>query len=891
MDSGRWAQIEALFQGAADLPPSEQPAYLHAASAGDQALIDEVLAMLAEDARGKSLLDRDLHDVAHAMLQGTTPSFSSTEFGPYSIQKVLGEGGMGVVYLAEREDIGSVVAIKLLRDAFLSPARRARFASEQRTLAQLEHPLIAPILDAGTLADGTPWFVMPYVEGVPITEYCRGHESTISERLRLIRAVCEAVQYAHSQAIIHRDLKPSNILVKADGTVRLLDFGIAKRLEGETPVDQTRTALRPMTLAYAAPEQIRGERLGTQTDVYSLGVVLYELLTGRLPFDFSNLSQGESEQIIVQREPTPPSAATKSMSSASGENEFILQAGKTAWSDLDVLCLTAMHKDTQRRYRSIEALTRDIDHYLKGEPLEAKPDSVRYRLGKFITRNRRALGATAAVCALMLAVIIFFVVRLSRARTLELAEATRTQRIERFMLNLFDGGDIAAGPADNLKVVTLIDRGARNAEALKAEPTVQAELYQTLGGIYQKLGKLDQADSLMHSALEQRKSLAGTDSGDVGNSLVALGLLRLDQGKTEEAERLAREGLAMNQHHLRANDPAVARAMFGLGHVLEERGNYDEAIKNLDEAVRLQSARGEITTDLSDSTNALATAQYYLGHFEAAGNLYKRALDMDTQLYGAVYPRVADDFYGLGIVQHDLGHDAQAEQYYRQALAIKQSWYGNEHPDTALIMAAVGQSLIYQKRYDEAAPLLQEAVGIQERIFGKSHPQVAQGLNILGVLELKRGHLQDAEAAFQRMADINRSAYGDRHYLVAIALMNLGQVNLEEKKYPAAAQFYSQALDRLTEKLPPGHPNTAITQNQLGHILVLEKRYKEAEPHLLAAYDVMTKQPTPPVARVQTARQDLVLVYEALQEPEKAQRYRAELAAHQAEDTSKTAKR
>ena len=889
MDSGRWAQIEALFQGAADLAPSEQSSYLQTACAGDQALMDEVLAMLSEDARGKSLLDSDLPNVAHAMLGSSPPTFSSTEFGPYRIVKVLGEGGMGVVYLAERQDIGSVVAIKLLRDAFLSPARRARFASEQRTLAQLEHPLVVPILDAGTLADGTPWFVMPYVEGVPITEYCAAHESTISERLSLIRAVCDAVQYAHSQAILHRDLKPSNILVRPDGTVRLLDFGIAKRLEGDEPVNETRTALRPMTLGYAAPEQIRGERLGTQTDVYSLGVVLYELLTGRLPFDFSNLSQGECEQIIVQQEPEAPSAIVRQMERTPGESKFILQAGKTAWSDLDVLCLTAMHKDPQRRYRSIEALARDIDHYLKGEPLEAKPDSIRYRFGKFVTRNRRALAATAAVCALMLAVVIFFAVRLSRVRSAELADATRTQRIERFMLNLFDGGDNPAGPADSLKVVTLLDRGARNAETLKSEPAVQAELYQTLGGIYQKLGKLDQADSLMNSALEQRKSLAGADSGDVGNGMVALGLLRLDQGKTEEAERLAREGLAMDRRHLRPNDPAVARATFALGHVLEERGNYDEAIKNLEEAVRLQSAHGETTTDLSDSITALATAQYYLGHYESAGALYQRALDMDTQLYGAVYPRVGDDFYGLGIVQHSLDHDARAEQYYREALAIKQAWYGNEHPDTALIMAAVGQSLIYQKKYDEAAPLLQEALSIQEHIFGKNHPQVAQGLNILGVLELKRGHLKDAAADFQRMADINRAAYGDRHYLVAVALMNLGQVNLEEKNYPAAEQFYTQALDRLTEKLPPNHPNTAITQNQLGHILVLEKRYREAEPHLVAAYEVMTKQAAPPAVRVQTARQDLVTVYESLKQPEKAAKYRTELAANTAEP-SRTAK-
>ncbi len=285
---------------------------------------------------------------------------------------------MGVVYLAERTDLGSLVAIKVLRDAWLSPARRERFASEQRTLAQLNHPSIRRLYDADTLDDGTPWFVMEYVEGIPLTEYCREHRCSIDERLQLFRAVCEAVQYAHQRAVIHRDLKPSNILVKPDGTVRLLDFGIAKQLESlEAPLgktDQTMTGLRLMTPAYAAPEQIRGDGVGIHTDVYSLGVILYELLAGQLPFDLSKLTPGEAETVIVGREPEKPSAVANETTKLPGANSGATSASKTAWADLDVLCLTAMHKDTQRRYQSVEALTRDIDHYLRGEPLEARPD-------------------------------------------------------------------------------------------------------------------------------------------------------------------------------------------------------------------------------------------------------------------------------------------------------------------------------------------------------------------------------------------------------------------------------------------------------------------------------------------------------------------------------------
>src|SRR5271155_1671544 len=310
MDSTRWERIQSLFHEVADLPEPEQRVFLKAACGDDDVLVADVLALVEEDARGASFLDRDLADVAQQVLdEATSSALPFKEFGPYRIKKALGEGGMGVVYLAERVDLGSLVAIKLLRDAWLSPARRERFASEQRTLAQLNHPSIARLYDADTLEDGTPWFVMEYVEGVPLTEYCRKNSCSIEERLKLLRMVCEAVQYAHQHALIHRDLKPSNILVKRDGSVRLLDFGIAKQIEDfDAPVDQTRTALRLMTPAYAAPEQVRGERVGIQADVYALGVILYELLAGRLPFDFAHKTAGEAATMVTTVAPEKPSA-------------------------------------------------------------------------------------------------------------------------------------------------------------------------------------------------------------------------------------------------------------------------------------------------------------------------------------------------------------------------------------------------------------------------------------------------------------------------------------------------------------------------------------------------------------------------------------------------------
>ena len=508
MDSTRWQRVQSLFHDAADMPAPQQRVFLETQCGGDAALVNEVLILLEEDAQGGSLLDGDVAEVASQILNDSpAASLPFKEFGPYRIKQALGEGGMGVVYLAEREDLGNEVAIKILRDAWVSPARRERFNAEQRTLAQLNHPSIARLYDADTSPDGTPFFVMEYVEGAPLTDFCKTQSCSIPERLRLFRAVCEAVLYAHQHAVIHRDLKPSNILVKADGSIRLLDFGIAKHLEnlGEL-VDQTITGLRLMTPAYAAPEQIRGEQIGIQSDVYSLGVVLYELLAGRLPFDLSKCTPSQAEKVLTEQEAEKPSAAGERAAASPETNGRAVTASRTAWADLDVLCLTAMHKDPQRRYQSVEALIRDVDHYLKGEPLEARPDTWHYTLGKFVRRHWQLVSAAAVVFAVLVGLVIFYTVRLTVARNAALMQAARTQRIQRFMLNLFQGGDPSAGPADDLRVVTLLDRGVQEARSLDAEPAVQAELYETLGGIYQKLGKLEQADSLMESALAKREA-------------------------------------------------------------------------------------------------------------------------------------------------------------------------------------------------------------------------------------------------------------------------------------------------------------------------------------------------------------------------------------------------
>jgi len=879
MDSARWHRIQSSFHDAADLPGTQRKAFLEATCGNDDELVAEVLAMLHQDASGHSLLDRNLADIAHETLAHPIhASLMPKEFGPYRILQLLGEGGMGVVYLADRPDLGTQVAVKVLRDAWLSPARRERFAREQRTLAHLSHPSVARIYDADTLEDGTPWFVMEYVDGLPLTDYCRQHERSVEQRLQLFRLVCEAVQHAHGHAIIHRDLKPSNILVKSDGSVRLLDFGIAKQLESlELQVDQTMTGLRLMTPAYASPEQIRGDRVGISTDVYSLGVILYELLAGQLPFDLSGLTPAEAAAVITEHEPGKPSAAAK-RTTHSEANAHALALSKTAWADVDVLCLNAMHKDPLRRYRTVEALLRDVDHYLNGEPLETRPDALLYRIGKFVGRNQRAVAASGVIFAVIVGLIAFFTVRLERARDAALAEAARTQRIEQFIANLFQGGDAAAGPSDSLRVLTIVDRGLQEAKTLDKDPRVQADLYENLGSIYQKLGKFEQADSLLRAVRDKRKSLYGADSAEVAESLTALGLLRSDQAHLEEAEQLVGQGLAMAKRHLPPKHPAIAKATLAFGKVLAQRGSYDQAINTLNEVVRLQSAPGVAPADLATSLSTLADAHYSAGHYEVCTSLYTRVLEMHRQIYGSRHPLIADDLGSLGAVQRDLGYYSEAEGLDRQALDITQFYYGNNHPKTAGRLTALAESLTYQKKYDEAVSALEQALTIQERVHGPAHPSVAEVVNELGNVASMRDNLDAAEVQFRRAADIYRTVYGDHHYLVAIALANLASIYMDKKEYPRAEQLFRDVVRRYKETLPADNINLGIVQVKLGRTLLREKHYADAESETLAGYEILIKQSSPSTSFIHAARKDLAADYEALNQPQQASRFRAELA-------------
>jgi eukaryotic-like serine/threonine-protein kinase len=869
MSSQHHQRIEELFERLVDEPPSERQRMLEEACGDDRELAERVSALLAADAEGHPILNRDVASLASELLDAGNGPALPGRFGRYVIREYLGEGGMGSVYLAEREDLGDQVALKFLHDPWSSPARRRRFASEQSTLAGLNHRYIARLYDAG-VTNGTPWFAMEYVQGLPIVEHCSRNGAGLAERLQLFRAVCEAVSYAHRNLTIHLDLKPSNILVNSSGEVKLVDFGIARHLTREgAEAEKTATGHRLLSLNYASPEQLRGEAVDVQTDVYALGVLLYELLAGRPPADLANASTAELARLIHE-EPPPLSVAVRA------HRGSVMHASKAQWKELDVLCATAVRRDKVERYQTVDRLMRDLDHFVKDEPLEARTDRPRYyRLRKFVSRNRRPVAAAAAVFAAVAALTVFFNLRLIDARDRALGSEARMQRVYGLMLNLFEGDDRAAGPAEGLRVVSLLDRGVRDVESLGKEPDLQAELRYTFGGLYHKLGHFDRAEPLLVSAWNAHKSIFGPDHPRTMRTQLALAMLRIDQSQVDEAERLVRNALDTARARNTLDEVELATATAVLGKVLATEGDYTAAVPLLEQAVKVLS-NGPGSVELSEALGDLANTHYYLGHVEASEEVNVRALSLDRQLFGERHPNVAVDLYNLGNIRLDHGDYDEGVQLFRQALDIHETWYGAAHPKTASTLLMLGRALAYQGQSNDASALYQRALVAMRAVYGENHPRFASVLSLMGDLARERNELDEAERLFFRAAAIFKDTSGEDHEFYLHQLSNLGSVYLARKQYEQAEGVLRTAVVRLNSAVPDQR-YTGLAQIRLGAALAGGKRYTEAERHTLAGYQTLRNLGNSSAAELRDASKALVDIYVALNEPAKADEFRAAL--------------
>jgi len=907
VSDARSDEADRIFEEAFDLPPEERVRLLESACGDDAALRAEVEELLAAHDIAGGILDVDpsSHDEP-----GDAP-LEVRRIGPYRVLRELGRGGMGVVYLAERDDgqFRRSVAIKLLKDGPNADELRARFTAERHILASLDHPHIAQLLDAGVTDSQGPHLVMEYVDGLPITTYCDRHRLDVRARLRLFEDVCAAVHHAHRNLVIHRDLKPSNILVTGEGVVKLLDFGIAKLQAVETstgPFPVTRTRVRVMTPEYASPEQARGAPLSTASDVYSLGVVLYEILTGRRPVDLSAIPPGWFAEVIGGREPTRPSTAVveRPEGGASGEKPLYDPDGvaemrgttpdrlrRALRVDLDAIVMMALRKEPAHRYGSANLLAEDIRRYLEGLPVLAHRGSRRYHLGKFVRRHRAAaaivvLAAASVLSGAGVALWQASVARSARDRAEtardETARAlTQSQAVTAFLVGLFEESDPQESPVDDVTARDLLRRGIGRIEGLSDQPLVQARVLEAVGRVYRSLGQLDEARTLLERALANRRAALGHEDPDVARTLTLLADVTRRQGHYAEADARAREALGIQERSLGPGALEVAETMAQLSGIAIYRGDHATAESLARRALAIHESSPEAGDSLmAESLVHLANTIRRLGKNDEAEAHLRRAVAIARRSYGTEHAASVFPLRSLAYLLGDLGRLDDAEPLLREALEVQLGKTGTGNPGYAYVLGDLADVQCRRGEHAAAVDLFEQELGILRRVFGPDYQGVA---SLLGRQAIELVHLDDldrAEATVRDALDLTSRNLGEEHQSYADLLSDLADVLRRRRLYPDAERDLRRAIAIRSRVNGPATRNVGVMRASLGRLLLELHRFPESEVELTAALAIFERSRLPEEdENFQNALRSLDALYTAWGRPAEAARYRARVPA------------
>ncbi len=861
MDQKQWANAKKILADAMERDPAQREAFVKDACRGDAGLCDAVIEWLSTADGPTGFLDPPLEGVGHHLMASSTGESEIGQLvGPYRLSEVIATGGMGTVFRAVRadEEYETQVAIKLIKPGMGSTEVIRRFRQERQTLAALGHPNIARLLDGGVASDGAPYLVMEYIEGVPIDEFCDTHDISIAGRLELFGLVCSAVQAAHQRLVVHRDLKPNNILVADDGTPKLLDFGIAKLLEpnsGET-ADPTVTAFRLMTPQYASPEQIRGEAVTTASDVYALGVILYELLAGHRPYEIKETHRAEAERIICEVDPDTPSTAvarTREVTLADGTTGTISpeiigtrrgtkpeKLRRLLQGDLDTIVLTAMHKDPARRYASAERLAADIDRYFRGLPVYARRDTFRYRAGKFLRRNKAATVASTLAVHALIAGTVGTSVGMMRAQTAlaqsrkdtERAriEARKAERINEFLQNMLT----SANPAKSGMEVTVrevVDAAAvALASELVEEPEVQAVFNNSISEVYFAIGLYEKAKRHAQVSLRLFRSVYDDESLQVATALSVLGGVEDALGDLQKAELLHRESLKLRRRLFGENHLEYAVGLNNLACLLEDTNRYAEAEFLHRKALALRrSLLPDEDIAVLKSLQNLAVTLERKGDYAAAGPLYQESLRVLRRTQRGYSPDLVSAISNVAGYRESTGDFPGAEELYREALELDKQALGEVHPDLATSLNNLAFVLHKQGKLDEAEELYREAMMMRKSALGDRHGLVASSMNNLASILEARGDVSAAERLHRQALAIRKEAFGPNSSNVADSLNNLAALFLRRMEYPEAERTFLGALAAYRVSLGDDHLSVARTLNNLGIVYWREDKPASSE--------------------------------------------------------------
>jgi eukaryotic-like serine/threonine-protein kinase len=798
MQAERFLELERLFASAVDRPPAEQRALLSAVALEDPKLAAEVERFLAADSRAGRFLEAAVEAGAAAVVQDEI----GRRLGPWRLVRELGRGGMGVVYLAERDDreFQQRVAIKRLHRGLETAEVLARFQTERQILARLSHPSIARLFDGGTDGDGRPYFVMELIDGRPIDEHCDAEGLPVRARLELFLEVLEAVREAHQNLIVHRDLKPSNVLVTAEGRPKLLDFGVAKILDSDVPGNVDITSLgsaRPMTLAYASPEQVQGRPVTTGTDVYALGVLLYRLLTGRHPYPVEGKTVEEIERLILEHRPERPSVAAP---------KNLARRQRELRGDLDTIVLAALAKDPAERYGSVERLAEDLSLHLQGRPITFRPTPLRTRALKLARRHPWGVAAAVVILALGLSLVgSLIVLSVSTARARD-----RATRVASLLTDLFEIADPGERRGSSITARELLDEGTdRVLHHLGQEPEAQGNLLATLGRLYAQLGLYDRAVEVLEKsvAVERRR---GDAPQDLLLALQDLGRALAGGGRFAEAEPVFREALEITDRLYPESHPEVSIALNNYALVQTDLGRYEMAEPLYRRAAELERRLGG-----EDARQAVTRANWAfllidLGRYSEAAAICREIL---AAREGAVPPRpvaVADILEYLAMALQGEGRLAEAEAAARRSLALRERHLRPEDRDIARGRNVLGAVLRDRGALAAAEPLLRGALADRRRLLGPDHAEVAVSLEDLGDLLVARARLAEAEAAFAEAARILNASFPGDHPWITRVEAGRAAAHVRATGCAEGIDALVRSLDRL-----PGRDRRAVRGQQV----------------------------------------------------------------------------
>ncbi|MCB1009407.1 MAG: tetratricopeptide repeat protein [Acidobacteria bacterium] len=838
--------ISALFAEAVELPAGKRLDYVRAAAV-PESVRREVASLLAAYEAASNRPEKLEAALAAAILGEESPTGASPgvdaeagrRVGPYRLLSELGRGGMGVVYLAERADgaYEQQVALKLLPPALRSATLDQRLTRERQILARLEHPGIARLLDGGVAEHDEPYLVLEYVDGEPLTEWCDERRLGIRNRLQLFLQICDAVQYAHGHLVVHRDLKPSNILIAEGGRVKLLDFGIAKLLADEGGEAET-TALthlgfRPHTPGYAAPEQLRGEPVSVATDVYGLGVLLYELLCGRTPQAAGvSIRRGRNDWSPPTRPSVQMARAGQTEGSRSPADSMEIAAARGSRpdrlrrrlaGDLDTIALKALREEPAERYASVQELAEDVRRHLHGQPIGARPASLRYRAGKLVRRHWVGAAATALIVLAVLAGLAgtTWQARIAaRERDAARAEAAKAEQVAEFLAGVFRQANPVESKGEEMTVREALDRGAERIERdLADQPVVRADLMTVLADSYLELGVHDRAEALITEALALRRRHLPSDHPDVAEALRILGMVRFQQGDYERAIATYRNGIA-----------------------LLEKSPISEAL------------------ELAEMLNHLGVAHGRTGDYQQGVAAYERALAIAERDLGPRALPVGRYSLNLGTVLSAMREDDRALAAYQRALEIYEHELGPDHPYVAGALGNIGYIRLRRGDLDGLEEVLRRVLAIHLKAYGPVHVRVATSHKLLAELYVATGRDAEAIEALQQMLDIDRQALGENHPDVAYSLHDLGDLHLKRGRPDEALPYFLQAVAIRRTTLEADNPRLATSLAGLGRCLAALGRFDEAEANLRRALESRRLPTQPNPAQVASAAEDLAKV-------------------------------